>query len=364
VAATFAVILPCAIRNWAVAGERVLVTAGGGEAFYIAQGPQARGFYNPPDFVLAATGKEHEDFRIEAQRRTGKKVTREESSRYWFREGLKAMAEDPWRAVALTFSKAAILLNDYDVPDSQSFVATRHFVPALRVLPTFGWIGGLGIVGIALCLPAWRRYLLPLGFVAAHTLPILIFYNFGRFRIGMMPEWILFAACGGMWIVRGVRLPDGASSRRALMALVVAVALSAAMFYPLLARDFRLTDAKSIAVLAVRGEDYELAEQKLQEIVRVLEQLPVEESQSVQYVAQVADVRQMLAAVYLRSARWQQGVEQIRRIRELPLGGREAALKQCDALIESALRDQRLAADSPEAALLKGELEAIRTLPL
>jgi hypothetical protein len=255
----------------------VLVTAGGGEAFYIAQGPQARGFYNPPDFVLAATSQEHEDFRTEARRRTGLELSRSESSRYWFREGLKSALADPLRAIGLVVKKAAILLGDYDVPDSQSYVATRHFVPALWILPSFGWIGGLGLLGLALCLPAWRRYVLPLGFIAAHVLPILIFYNFGRLRIGMMPVGILLAAYAGVWIVRGLRQTTSPQRQRAVVALLVALALSAAMFYPLLAEDFRLSDAKFIASLALRGQKYELAEEKLREIITVLERLPVEE---------------------------------------------------------------------------------------
>lgn len=361
-AASLACILPCTIRNWAVAGERVLVTAGGGEVFYIAQGPQARGFYNPPDFVLAVPGQEHEDFRVEARRRTGHEMTRSESSRYWFGEGLRAIANDPLRSIKLTFAKAAILLGDYDVPDSQSYVATRQFVPALWVLPSFGWIAGLGLIGMALCLRDWRTHLLPLGFVAAHTLPILIFYNFGRFRIGMMPLWILFAAYAGVWIVRSLR--DAATRRKAIIMLIVAALLTSASFYPLLREDFRLSDAKFIAVLAMRGQDYALAEQKLREVSDVLEKLPVEESQSVQYLAQVAEVWQRLVEVYLRTGRWLQGVEQIQRLRALPVRDRAAVLRQCDELLQSALSDPRIKADAAGAAQLNDELEAIRREPL
>jgi 4-amino-4-deoxy-L-arabinose transferase-like glycosyltransferase len=354
-------ILPCAVRNRIVAGEWVLVTAGGGEAFYIAQGPQARGFYNPPDFVLAATGQEHEDFRIEARRRTGQELSRSESSRYWFREGLRAIADDPWRTIQLAAAKAAILLNDYDVPDSQSFTAARQFVPALIVLPTLGWIGGLGLVGIALCLPCWRRYMLPLGFVAAHALPILVFYNFGRFRIGLMPLWILFAAHGGVWIVRGLRGISGTQRRWAVVALLVALTISAGMFYPLLAEDFRLTDAKFVPRLALRGGDYALAEERLREIVEILEHLPVAQSQSVQYLAQVADIRKLLADTCLRSGKWREALEQIQSLEALPLreDSRQQIRKECAAMLEAALRDPRLAPDSPEVKLLREELQKL-----
>lgn len=351
-------ILPATLRNRIVAGEWVLVTAGGGEAFYMAQGPQARAFYNPPDFVLAATAQEHEDFRIEARRRTGRELTRSESSRYWFTEGLKALLADPLRAARLTVEKGAVLLNNYDVPDSQSYVATRHFVPALWVLPGFGLIGGLGLVGIVLCLPDWRRCILPLGFVAAHVLPILIFYNFGRLRIGMMPLWILFAACAGVWIVRQWHT----SRPRALAVALAAIAISAGMYYPLLAEDFRLSDDKFIATLALRGQDYDLAEAKLKEIIAVLDRLPVEQSESVQYLAQVADLRRMLAEASFGGGKWRQGVEQIQALRRLPTRDdqRHQLLAGCVALVETTLRDGRLPPDSSDAALLRAELDSLK----
>jgi hypothetical protein len=146
------------------------------------------------------------------------------------------------------------------------------------------------------------------------------------------------------------------------VALAVALLLSAAAFYPLLAGDFRLSDAKFIATLALRGGNLELAEEKLREIIVVLQRLPVEQSQSVQYIAQVAHIRQMLAEVYLRGGSWRAGVEQIRALKRLPLRAdqREASMRASAALLESALTDKRLPADSPEAALLREERESIR----
>jgi hypothetical protein len=346
-----------------VAGEWVVVTAGGGEAFYIAQGPQARGFYNPPDFVLAATGREHEDFRDEARRRTGQELSRSQSSRYWFSEGLREMAADPLRTLQLTLAKAAVLLNDYDVPDSHSLAAAREFVPALWVLPSFGWVGGLGLVGMALCLRSWRRYLLPLGFVAAHVLPILVFYNFGRFRIGLMPVWMLFAAYACVWIVRGLRGASSVQRRWAIVALLAAAILSAGMFYPLLAEDFRLTDSKFVALLALRGGDYALAESRLLEIVHVLSKLPVEESQSVQYLAQVADIRKLLAETYLRGGKWNEALQEIEAIESLPVreDSRQQLRKELAGLLEGALHDPRLQIDSPERKALSAALEKLRS---
>lgn len=349
-------IAPCTLRNAAVAGEFVLVTAGGGEVFYIAHGPQALGVYNPPDFVLGAAGQEHEDFRREASRRVGRPLSHGESSRYWLREGLRSIASDPIRTVKLTVSKGLILLNDYDVPDSQSYVATRRFVGTLRWLPTFAWIGGLALVGMAICLFERSRFLLPLGIVLALTLPILIFYNFGRFRLGMMPLWILFAAHAGVWIVGRYRQPS-VPKVWPTIALLAAGVISVGMFSPFLADQYRLPDSIRAALLAIRVGDYERAEVELSDVVAQLEQTQANSS-AVLDVANIADVWQMMGEICLRTGRHQEGIVYLQRLRALPTRGdvRVRNLRAAFSLLQDSLRETLSAGDSAQASQLRSEL--------
>lgn len=228
--ATGAMFLPSIVHNFVAAGEFVAVTTGGGEVFYMAHGPSATGYYQPPDFVAPMPDREHKDFRAEAKRRTGREMTRSESSRYWFGEGLQAIIDSPLRTVQLTLVKGAILLHDFESPDSGNYDVTRPFVKILYILPSFGWISGLGLLGMAVCLREWRRYLLPLGFVAAHATSVLIIYNFGRFRTGMIPVWILFAAYGLTWLVSAWR--GGARGQAVTGAVAVGVITYFVLFVP------------------------------------------------------------------------------------------------------------------------------------
>ena len=85
----FLVISPVAMRNYVVSGEVVLITAGGGEVFYIGNNPEADGTYKAPPFLKTLHPfKEHEEFREEAMRLTGRELTRKESSDFWFSQGL------------------------------------------------------------------------------------------------------------------------------------------------------------------------------------------------------------------------------------------------------------------------------------
>ncbi|MEX0716839.1 MAG: glycosyltransferase family 39 protein [Planctomycetaceae bacterium] len=257
---------PATIRNAAVAREFVLATAGGGEVLYMAHAPEANGFYRPPGWVSALPGQEHEDFRIEARRRTGREMTRTESSRYWSGEARRAVLADPGRALKLVALKGAILFHDFEVPDSENYRAYVWFVPLLRVLPTFGWIVGLGWIGLALACRDLRGNLLPIGFAAVHVASVLVTYNFGRFRLGMMPLWILFAAHAAVWIAGAWRT----RRRAAIAAGVAAVALSAAAFLPppgYAEMTYDWDTLRLVGNLGLRGDRPDIAEAGYREAI-------------------------------------------------------------------------------------------------
>lgn len=225
-----AMVLPATVRNYAVSRELVAVTAGGGEVFYMAWGPSATGNYEPPPFVRSNPYLEHEDFRHEARRRTGRDLNYSESSRYWFREGLNSIIADPVRAAGLAIKKTIGLFNDFEVPDSEHYQVARELIPILYVLPSFGWLVGVGFVGLVLALRNFRQYQLVIGLFAMHALSIILTYNFGRFRLGMTSIWILFAASGLVWLVRAWR--SKASVPHKPLATVAVLLLTAAAWLP------------------------------------------------------------------------------------------------------------------------------------
>ncbi|MCA9038956.1 MAG: glycosyltransferase family 39 protein [Planctomycetaceae bacterium] len=189
-------IFPATLRNYLVANEFVLVTSGGGEVLYMAHGPYAKANYNPPPFIRPNPYFEHEDFRKEAARQTGKQMTRSESSRYWSDQAKQTILSDPARTLSLTFWKGYNLVNNFEVPDNQIFLVTRSFIPLLYVLPRFAWIFGFALGGLWQVRREWRIHLLPVGLIFVHVITILIFYNFGRFRIGLTPLLMLYASWG------------------------------------------------------------------------------------------------------------------------------------------------------------------------
>lgn len=198
-------ISPATIRNYAVGGEFVLITSGGGEVFYMGQNPEADGTYRPPSFVKVNNPfQEHEEFRKEARRRTGKDLNREESSRYWFRQGLEWMRDHPGDYLRLQWHKFVLFWNHYEFPDNLNYYFMKERVGVLGVAPGFGLLAPFGIVGLLLSLRRPRRYAALHLFIAAYMVSVLLFYNFSRFRLPLVPLLLLFAGGYLAWLCHSV----------------------------------------------------------------------------------------------------------------------------------------------------------------
>jgi tetratricopeptide (TPR) repeat protein len=230
-AAGFAFALsPATVRNWVVARELVAVSAAGGENFYLGFGPYATGAYAMPDFVSGLPYREHEEFREEAQLLSGRRLTAGESSRYWLGEALRAIGADPARALRLVGAKALLLFADREAPDSENYAVTRGFVPLLRLLPSFGWVAGPGLLGVWLLLRRRGAAALPGWFAAGLILEVLLTFNLGRYRAGLAAVLLLCAGVGLSWLVEVLGTP-GRTGRGVWIAVAV-FAASAATFIP------------------------------------------------------------------------------------------------------------------------------------
>ena len=231
VAGALIALLPVAWRNHHVASEWVLTTSGGGEVFYIGNGPFANGAYLPPPWVRSNPRYEHEDFRRRAKEITGRELSRGEASRFWYREGWKAIADDPVRWVRLLFRKALLFLNDHELPDNYSFYSFRRFSSTLTLLPTFAFVFSLAVPGAIVSSKRWRE-LLPLILAGAGYMgSVMLFFNFARFRLPFIPILLVFAGAGAVEIARALSVlrsrilrPDRAAGR-AIGLVAVAVAL-------------------------------------------------------------------------------------------------------------------------------------------
>ncbi len=194
-------ILPVTLRNYAVSGEFIPVTAGGGEVFYMAYYEGSNGYYVPPDFIYTANPlAEHEEFRQEAMKRTGKKMSYMESSDYWSNEGFKFVKNEPGRMAYLLYRKFLVFWNFYETPDNQNVYFMSTLSSVIRYSLGFGLVAPLGILGIIISIRQWRKLLIVYAFFLAYMASVLITFYISRYRIPTLPILIIFAALYVDWL--------------------------------------------------------------------------------------------------------------------------------------------------------------------
>ncbi len=218
----FLVISPVAIRNYAVSGDFVLITAGGGEVFYIGNNPEADGTYKAPPFLKTLHPfKEHEEFRQEAERLTGLELTRKESSDFWFGQGLNFIKENPGQFTWLIYRKFVMFWNFYERPDNLNFYFMKTLASSLNYGITYGVLAPLGILGLFLSLRDWRKNSLLYIFLLVYLASMLLVFNFARFRIPIVPVIMLWAAFALVWLYERAKVRDWKKAGAAIAVLVL-----------------------------------------------------------------------------------------------------------------------------------------------
>ena len=192
VASTIAVILPATIHNYIASEDLVPITANGGVNFYVGNSEEATGIFYPPKGINLVTD---DAVRKYVERLLGREVTASELSRFWYRESVRWIKENPKDELLLLLRKAAMYVNGYEVPQIESYDVARGDHSMLRVLFVNFWmIISLGLVGIIYLLKDWRKYFLLYGYIFSFSLSIVMFFVTARYRVQISPVLVLFAA--------------------------------------------------------------------------------------------------------------------------------------------------------------------------
>jgi 4-amino-4-deoxy-L-arabinose transferase-like glycosyltransferase len=130
------------IRNRVVGGEWILTTSNAGQNFYIGNNPLNRtGEYEKLPFIDPNPKHEELGFALEAERRTGMKMSAREVSRFWFSEARSWILSEPGGWARLTWLKLRNYWGAYEIPDNLDYYLYRMYAPVLR-LP----LAGFGLV--------------------------------------------------------------------------------------------------------------------------------------------------------------------------------------------------------------------------
>ncbi|MEM7310066.1 MAG: hypothetical protein AAF682_25545 [Planctomycetota bacterium] len=151
-------LLPVALRNQAVGGVFALTTSGAGTNLYggnNAENPYGRA--TEFSWVRGIPEYEADDWKHEAERRTGRVLDPGEVSSFWIGETLDSLRSDPLLHARILWNKLRLSLGAYEVPDNHHIEWDARYVSALRLpLPGYWLWGALGIGGmLAFALRRW-----------------------------------------------------------------------------------------------------------------------------------------------------------------------------------------------------------------
>ncbi len=218
---TAVAILPATLRNWTVAGDRVLVTSNAGINFFIGNHQQSDGI-NPGIPAMAelteTRGWESFDYPLVVagvERKVGQELLHSEVSSYFVRRALEEIRLDPSHLPGLTLRKLALLWGPAEISNNKILEVERETSNILSLSPGFADVLALALLG-SLWLFLWPRAgfdkrqtkadeakspgegAKELGFLfllllLAYTASYVPFFAAARFRLPLVPILMLFA---------------------------------------------------------------------------------------------------------------------------------------------------------------------------
>jgi tetratricopeptide (TPR) repeat protein len=186
---------PFTLRNYRVSGRFVLLTSQGGANVYLGNSPYSDGTSKRPPRVRKTPEHEEADFHREAERAVGRKLTPEESSKYWLSESFRWMRDYPVDALMLQLRKLGLFWNRVEIPDNYDFDFQRRYSWFIRYPRYPFWIAGsLGLAGMLFMIGTWRKTWFLYVWMISYCSIWVFFHIYSRYRLPGIAFLIPFAA--------------------------------------------------------------------------------------------------------------------------------------------------------------------------
>jgi len=189
-------------RNAIVYGEAQLATQGGVN-FFIgnSRGADGKTARIPGTRDISYNREKYEDTVglaaiLIAEQVEGRDLSASEVNRYWIGRSFQWIRSEPAAAAKLFLKKIYFLINQQEIPNNRFL---REYVK--EYAPVLLWVGlgagilvSLGGAGLLLSLRSKSDKTVLSLFIAVPGIVVVLFFVCSRFRLPLMPFWILFAA--------------------------------------------------------------------------------------------------------------------------------------------------------------------------
>ncbi len=210
-------IAPVTITNFVDSGDFILISSQGGINFFMGNNPQADG----KTAASPERGGIYGDYldnawvssvRI-AEKEEGRPLEPSEVSRFWFREGLRYIADRPLEWMKLMLDKLGYFWSGTEVTNNEDTYYFRQFSTVLSLLMwqnvisfPFGLVSPLALLGMIV---AWRQrsgISVLSAFVLLYMTGVVLFFVCGRYRMPVIPVLVMFSSFSLVWLAGAIRM--------------------------------------------------------------------------------------------------------------------------------------------------------------
>jgi tetratricopeptide (TPR) repeat protein len=201
VVGTILIVCPVTIRNYVKGHDLVLIASQGGMNFYIGNNARSDGASAILPGARATWWGSYDDAREMAEKALGKSLKPSQVSRYWYMEGLKFATGKPFAFLKLLAKKFALFWNGNELSNNRDFYFFARSTPVLKLLIwrriiyfPFGLMVPLAVLGIVLAHRERKKVAMLEIFLLFYMLSIILFFVTARYRVPLIPIFILFSA--------------------------------------------------------------------------------------------------------------------------------------------------------------------------
>jgi 4-amino-4-deoxy-L-arabinose transferase-like glycosyltransferase/cytochrome c-type biogenesis protein CcmH/NrfG len=195
------IVSPVTVRNYVKGHDLVLIASQGGMNFYIGNNARSDGASAILPGARATWWGSYDDAREMAEKASGKSLKPSQVSRYWYIQGLKFATGKPSAFLELMAKKFALFWNGNELSNNRDFYFFARSTPVLSLLIwrqliffPFGLVVPLAILGIFFSHRERKKVAVLEIFLLFYMLSIILFFVTARYRVPLIPVFIIFAA--------------------------------------------------------------------------------------------------------------------------------------------------------------------------
>ena len=202
-------VIPVAVRNYVRGDSIVPIAWQAGTNFYIGNNPESDGVTAVLPGTRQGWWSGYNDVRRLAEQAAGRPLRGAEVDRHWLGQGFRFISRNPARAAGLLVRKAWLLLAGVEAGNNRDiyFFTRRTWLGVLLhrfdfLKFPFGLVAPLALVGVWVLRKRARRLTLLYLFLVAYGLSFVLFFVNARFRMPMVPVFLLLACAGLAGLIR------------------------------------------------------------------------------------------------------------------------------------------------------------------